>query len=184
MKTKKNKDEDEEEDEDEVEEVKKEEEDEEEEEEDEEEDETVFNDLIENNENNDEIKVEELYNEPIRSERIIIISKPENRITSDFMTKQEYTEALSTRIMQLEQEQIAFVDISDLSNPVDIAKREIAMKKCPLILRRHLGSKIVDVDEDENITLSNFRKKIIKPAKTIRRTIDYYEYWEVNELSY
>lgn len=183
MKTKKNKDEDEEEDEDEIEEVKKEED---EEEDDEEEDETVFDDLVENNdgETNDEIKVEELYNEPIRTERIIIISKPENRITSDFMTKQEYTEALSTRIMQLEQEQIAFVDISDLSNPVDIAKREIAMKKCPLILRRHLGSKIVDVDEEDNISLTNFRKKTIKPVKTIRRTIDYYEYWEVNELSY
>lgn len=84
-------------------------------------------------------------------------------MTSDFMTKQEITEAINERILQLELENISFVDTSDLNDPASIAKRELNMKKCPLILRRMVGSKVVE----EN---------------GLKKVIDYYEYWDVNEM--
>lgn len=103
------------------------------------------------------------YKEPIRGEYEIIVISNENRITSDMMSKEELTEAISERIKQLEKESISFVDISDLSDPASIAKREISQKKCPLILRRSIGN--------------------ILNMETGKQTM-YYEYWDVNEMKH
>jgi hypothetical protein len=109
-----------------------------------------------------ELEVVHKEKEPIRKDYKIIVVKKENRITSDLMSAEEMTEAISERIRQLEKESIAFVDVSDLSDPASIAKREIMQRKCPLILRRCIGYTL-----DENGTQTS-----------------YYEYWDVNEMQH
>lgn len=103
------------------------------------------------------------YKEPIRGDYEIIVISRENRITSDLMSKEEMTEAVSERIKQLEKESIAFVDTSDLTDPVSIAKREISQRKCPLVLRRCIGYKL---------------------NKETGKQTYYYEYWDVNEMEH
>lgn len=128
-------------------------------------DEKVKVNKIEINDLGDEIdeNVAFTYKEPIRGEYEIIVIARENRITSDLMSKEELTEAVSERVKQLEKESIAFVDISDLSDPVSIAKREISQRKCPLVLRRCIGYKL--------------------NRETGKQTY-YYEYWDVNEMDH
>lgn len=103
------------------------------------------------------------FKEPIRGEREIVVIKNDNRITSDLMTKEEMTEAISERVRQLEKESLSFIDVGELSDPVSIAKKEMNMKKCPLILRRKIGS-----------IMNN----------TTGKLIEYYEYWDVNEMEH
>ena len=102
------------------------------------------------------------FNEPIRGEHEIVVIKPENRITSELMTKEEMTEAISIRIRQLEEEYITFLpDGHGLTTPADIAKREMNLRLSPLILRRRIST-------------------LIDPET--RKTTEYYEYWPVREM--
>ena len=63
--------------------------------------------------------------------------RPKDRITSEVMTKFEYAEVTSIRAKQLEDGDEPFTDVKDLHNPVDMAKKEIADKKCPLSVVRN-----------------------------------------------
>ena len=98
------------------------------------------------------------YNPVIRTE--IIYKLPEDRITSEVMTKYELAEVISIRARQLElNNNIVFVDVDNLTNPLDIAKKEILEKKCPLSIVRMITNNIAEkwhVNEmaiplDENI---------------------------------
>jgi DNA-directed RNA polymerase I, II, and III subunit RPABC2 len=57
---------------------------------------------------------------------------PQDRITSEVLTKFEYAEVISHRAKQIEDGDTPYTDIGDLSDPIDMAKKEIADKKCPL----------------------------------------------------
>lgn len=92
---------------------------------------------------------------PSTSKEIIVV-KDENRVTSHMLSKTEITEAVSIRCAQIQKNPIVFVDIEGISNPIIMAKKEINERKCPLILRRFIGR-------------YNSR--------------DYYEYWDINEMS-
>jgi DNA-directed RNA polymerase I, II, and III subunit RPABC2 len=81
-----------------------------------------------------EVKEKYEYN-PIQTATIIYV-RPEERIMSEVMTKFEYTEIISIRAKQLEDHDQAFTDIGDLSDPLDMAKKEIADKRCPLSIVR------------------------------------------------
>ena len=81
---------------------------------------------------------------------------PEKRITSNVMSKYEITECISIRSTQIAQYNNCLVDVSDLSDPILMAKRELMMRMCPLLLRRYVG------------TRDNF---------------EYYEYWNPNEMT-
>lgn len=80
----------------------------------------------------------------------IIVVKPENRRTSHILSKFEMTEIVSIRTAQIAQTGQAMVDIGDLDDPVKIAKKELMMRRCPLILRREVGR----VYNAENNTLT------------------------------
>lgn len=79
-----------------------------------------------------------------------------NRMTSEIMTKYEYTEITSVRAAQLEKNpDVIFLDLKDMENitdPIRLAELEIEKKRCPLIIRRKIAE-------------------------------DIYEDWEVNEMS-
>lgn len=73
----------------------------------------------------------------------IIIVKPENRITSNVMSKFEMTEYVSIRTAQIAEYNNCMVDITGLDDPVNMAKRELMQRKCPLMLRRSIGRRLI-----------------------------------------
>ena len=61
-----------------------------------------------------------------------------NNITSPLMTKYEYTRVLGIRAMQISMNAPVIIDIEGLTDPIQIAKKELQEKKIPLIIRRNL----------------------------------------------
>lgn len=93
----------------------------------------------------------------------IIVVKPENRRTSHILSKYEMTELVSIRATQISQFNNCMVDITGLDDPIKMAKREISLRKSPLILRRHVGD--------------------LKDPKT-GEIQSYYEYWDPNQMQF
>jgi DNA-directed RNA polymerase I, II, and III subunit RPABC2 len=73
---------------------------------------------------------------PMQQVRTVYV-RPKDRITSEVMTKFEYAESVSIRAKQLEDGDQPFTDVGDLSDPIEMAKKEIADKKCPLSVVRN-----------------------------------------------
>lgn len=82
------------------------------------------------------------YKPLIRTE--IVDRLPEDRITSEVMTKFEYAEIVSIRAKQIENGGDSYTDIGDLTDPIAIAKKEILDKRCPLDIRRMITDKIAE----------------------------------------
>lgn len=70
----------------------------------------------------------------------IIVVKSENRITSDHMTTYEYTSVVGTRATHISKGAPIYVEVGNLYDPRDIAKKEIDECKCPLSITRKLGN--------------------------------------------
>jgi len=92
-----------------------------------------------------------------------VIVKEENRITMSKISDYEFTNIITQRIKNIETTGKALCTIGDLSNPRDIAIKELIDRKCPFKLRRQVGHRI-----DHN-------KKIL---------YNFYELWDVNNMSY
>jgi hypothetical protein len=69
-----------------------------------------------------------------------IIVKPEHRITSDHMTIFEYSSVVGIRATHISNGSIIYTDVGNLSDPREIAKKEIDLLKCPLSIVRKLGT--------------------------------------------
>ncbi|GMG21032.1 unnamed protein product [Ambrosiozyma monospora] len=69
--------------------------------------------------------------------KTLAISK-EKRTTTPFMTKYERARILGTRALQISMNAPALVDIEGETDPLQIAMKELAQKKIPLIIRRYL----------------------------------------------
>jgi DNA-directed RNA polymerase subunit K/omega len=69
----------------------------------------------------------------------IIVIRPEERITSNVMSKYEMTEVVSQRATQIAMYNNCMVDITGLTDPIKMAKRELKMRMCPETLRRQVG---------------------------------------------
>jgi len=82
------------------------------------------------------------YKPLLRTEIVYVL--PEDRITSEVMTKFEYCEVISIRAKQIENGASSFTNIGDLTDPIEIAKKEIADKKCPLDIIRMKTDKIAE----------------------------------------
>ena len=93
----------------------------------------------------------------------IIIVKPENRKTSNVLSKFEITEIVSIRAVQISQFNNCMVDITGLDDPILMAKREIMKRACPILVRRHVG----DLKNPVTGILESF-----------------YEIWSPNEMSF
>jgi DNA-directed RNA polymerase subunit K/omega len=94
------------------------------------------------------------------SKDIIIVKE---KLTSQILTKFEITELVSIRAAQIERKNDCMVDISGLTDPILMARRELMMRMSPLLLRRYLGDRTVTVDG----------KKILQ---------SYYEVWNPNTM--
>jgi hypothetical protein len=93
--------------------------------------------------------------------KTIIVSRDEKRRTSDTLSKYEMTEIVSIRSIQISASNNCTVDTSGLTDPVAMAKKELMMRKCPLICRRHVG----DVRIGDEIQ-------------------SYYEFWDPNSMKF
>lgn len=82
------------------------------------------------------------YRPVLRTE--IVYRKPEDRVTSEVMTKFELCEIVSIRAKQLEQGKTVFTDVGNLTDPLAIAKKEIIDKKCPLSIVRMLTDRVAE----------------------------------------
>lgn len=93
----------------------------------------------------------------------IIVVKPENRRTSHILSKYEMTEIVSIRATQISQHNNCMVDTTGLDDPIKMSKLELMSRRCPLVLRRHVGD--------------------VVNAKTGEME-SYYEWWSPNEMQF
>ncbi|KAF2461278.1 RNA polymerase, subunit omega/K/RPB6 [Lineolata rhizophorae] len=62
----------------------------------------------------------------------------EKRTTTPYMTKYERARVLGTRALQISMNAPVLVDIEGLTDPLQIALRELQERKIPLVVRRYL----------------------------------------------
>jgi DNA-directed RNA polymerase subunit K/omega len=81
-------------------------------------------------------------------ETVTIYVHPEDRITSEIMTKFEFAEIKSISAKQIEDGRQPFTEIGDMSDPIEIATKEIYDKQCPLsIVRARTSDGITTIAE-------------------------------------
>lgn len=88
-----------------------------------------------------------------------------DRITPNLMSRFEHTECVNIRAAQIAAYNNCLVDVNDLDDPIEMAKRELAMRRSPLVLRRVVGSELQ------------------QRANGLVR-VEYCEFWDVNEMTY
>lgn len=71
--------------------------------------------------------------------KIQYIIKNDDKITSNILTIYEMTELIGIRATQISQGSPVFVDINYISDPIEMAKKEIINNKCPLYVKRYIG---------------------------------------------
>lgn len=71
--------------------------------------------------------------------KIQFIIKNDNKITSNILTIYEMSELIGIRATQISQGSPVFVDINYISDPIEMAKKEIINNKCPLYVKRYIG---------------------------------------------
>ncbi|CAA18992.1 DNA-directed RNA polymerases I, II, and III subunit RPABC2 [Schizosaccharomyces pombe] len=62
----------------------------------------------------------------------------EDRTTTPYMTKYERARILGTRALQISMNAPVLVDLEGETDPLQIAMKELAQKKIPLLVRRYL----------------------------------------------
>lgn len=67
-----------------------------------------------------------------------MIDKNTQRRTIPFLTKYEKARIIGKRAMQISKGSPPLVEIGDIENPIDIAKKELMERKIPFIIRRPL----------------------------------------------
>lgn len=83
----------------------------------------------------------------------------DQRITSDKLSKFEYTEILCIRTNHISARPIAFCDMTGVTSAKEAAIRELNEGNCPLVVERYRGEREIE-----------------------GKKYKVYEYWDVNEL--
>lgn len=73
----------------------------------------------------------------VKTSRELSIPK-EDRTTTPYMTKYERARVLGTRALQISLNAPVLVDIEGETDPLQIAMKELAQRKTPLVIRRYL----------------------------------------------
>jgi DNA-directed RNA polymerase I, II, and III subunit RPABC2 len=84
-------------------------------------------------------KITFIDNELDNESKIQFIIKSDDKITSNILTIYEMTELIGIRATQISQGAPVFVDIEYISDPIEMAKKEIINNKCPLYIKRYIG---------------------------------------------
>ena len=67
------------------------------------------------------------------------IVQSDDKITSNILTIYEMVELISIRGSQIANGSYVFTDITGITEPTEMAKKEIMDNKCPLYIKRHIG---------------------------------------------
>lgn len=67
------------------------------------------------------------------------IVQSDDKITSNILTIYELVELVSIRGSQIANGSYVFTDITGITEPTEMAKKEIMDNKCPLYVKRHIG---------------------------------------------
>ena len=121
---------------------KKNEDEEEENEEEENEDEENEDENEDEDEDNIIIEEEDEYidnNELISVNKIENIVHPNNRITSQYLSRYEYSKIIGIRAEQISQGSKVFVNTDNMNDPIEMAKKELYENKTPLSIKRYIG---------------------------------------------
>jgi DNA-directed RNA polymerase subunit K/omega len=104
----------------------------------------TIEDIDDNLEVEDDIEDDPIIDDDIaeilpESELIETFVNPESRITSEYMSRYEFVKIVGIRATQISQGSIVFTDIGNLTNPIDMATKEVYDNKCPLMVKRYIG---------------------------------------------
>ena len=87
--------------------------------------------------------------EPLEPIQIQIIVPEDERITTNMMTKFEFTNLVGTRAQQIDKSGIYYADLKNQNmghlNALDVAILELQQKKCPLLIKRHIDNKHIEI---------------------------------------
>jgi DNA-directed RNA polymerase subunit K/omega len=76
---------------------------------------------------------------------INIVTPDDRRITSEIMTKFEYTRVIAERAKQIENGSTPFINTENETDPIKIAEQEIKAKQCPIQVKREITKNIIEV---------------------------------------
>jgi DNA-directed RNA polymerase I, II, and III subunit RPABC2 len=71
--------------------------------------------------------------------RTVYIIPPEQRVTSNRLTLGEVTRAIGIRAQQIERYASPYTEIGGLTDPIEIARKELYERRTPLVLCREVG---------------------------------------------
>jgi DNA-directed RNA polymerase subunit K/omega len=74
-----------------------------------------------------------------------IIVHPSEHQLSDVISKFEYTDLIGTRATQIANESRIYVDPGNLIDSIDIAKKELYERRCPLFIKRELDHERIEL---------------------------------------
>jgi hypothetical protein len=94
----------------------------------------------------------------------VIIVDPEKRQTSNVLTEFELTEAIAIRATQIEERNMSTTNVDGLDSAQKMAEKEIKDGRCPLVLRRKVGEKVVKDGDRAKLT-------------------EYIEFWDINTMT-
>jgi DNA-directed RNA polymerases I, II, and III subunit RPABC2 len=81
----------------------------------------------------------EIINNSLISSSMENIVHPQNRILSEYLSRYEYSKVIGIRAEQLTQGAIPYVDVKNMNDPIEMAKKELNENKCPLSIKRYIG---------------------------------------------
>lgn len=93
----------------------------------------------ENEDLNQRNKLNFIDNELENDSKIQFIRKNDDKITSNILTIYEITELIGIRATQISNGAPVFTDVEYLTDPIEMAKKEIINNKCPLYVKRYIG---------------------------------------------
>ena len=74
----------------------------------------------------------------------IFFLRPDQRVTSEIITKFELCRVISIRAKQIEKDNLVFTDVTGLTDPIKMAEKEINDRKCPLSIVRKLNDNLAE----------------------------------------
>jgi len=76
------------------------------------------------------------YDDNVNVENIV---HPENRRTSNIMTKYQFSKIIGVRAQQISQDSKLFINRGLLDDPLKMAEAELLQNRCPLAIKRYIG---------------------------------------------
>lgn len=109
----------------------------------------------------DDLEVDYIANEAAENQlhRNIIVIDPKLRRTSNMLTEYELTGIITTRAAQIETHATVLTNVDGLDDAEAMAWKEFRDKRCPLVLQRKVGERVID-----------------------GKLTEYYEYFDVNDM--